>query len=299
MPGACGGGVGSVLSESLPPARDEAEFPFGSGERHTRSVPFARALGVRWHGLYGDAAAPTARMCLPYQAAVADDQGAIDRRAIAALLDHAGAPACYGAGVSKGATATLELRIDFIGEPVPGSDLEVHTRCIASDSATALVVGEACHDGGSAIARMTGRYVVGLGPGRANDSSERPEHRAANAARHAAAAAPAVSSFDGLLGGHVEGEAFELGFSPWLVGSVALPALHGGVVAAGLMSAARLQGGPRLVSLNLLFLRAALAVDTCFTARCLKRGGRAVYVAADAAQHGGERQVATLQALYA
>ena len=295
----------------LSAAAGEAAFPLGSGERHTQSVPFTRALQARWLGLHDAAGAggPLARLRLPCHAAVRGADGAIDRRALVALLDHAGAPACYGAGVSTGATATLELRIDFAMAPQAGADLLIETRCVTADAWSALVVGEARHDGDAQpVARMSGRYAVGLGPGRANDDSETPAARAANAARHADAAAPEVAHFDALLGGAFEGEDFVLPFQPWLVGSVALPALHGGVVAAGLMNAAsraRPQAGSerkdglQLVSLNLQFLRAARAEQTCFGAAAFKTGARAAYVAARATQQGGRREVATLQALYA
>jgi len=295
----------------LSAAAGEAAFPLGSGERHTQSVPFTRALQARWLGLHDAAGAggPVARMGLPCHAAVCDAEGAIDRRALVALLDHAGAPACYGAGTSAGATATLELRVDFAAAPIAGADLVLETRCIAADAYSALVVGEACHPGNERpVARMSGRYAVGLGPGRANDGSETPAARAANAARHADAAAPAAADFGALLGGAFQGQDFVLPFQPWLVGSVALPALHGGVVAAGLMNAsaracpgaaAERSGGLPLASLTLQFLRAARAEQTLFTGHAFKSGARAAYVAAEATQQAGQRRVATLQALYA
>ena len=295
----------------LSAAAGEAAFPLGSGERHTQSVPFTRALQARWLGLHDVAGAggPMARLRLPCHLSVRDADGAIDRRALVALLDHAGAPACYGAGVSTGATATLELRIDFAMAPQAGADLLLETRCVTADAWSALVVGEARQDGDAQpVARMSGRYAVGLGPGRANDDSETPAARAANAARHADAAAPEVAHFDALLGGAFEGEDFVLPFQPWLVGSVALPALHGGVVAAGLMNAAararpdsgaERAGGLRLASLNLQFLRAARAEETRFSGHAFKSGARAAYVAARATQQAGQRKVATLQALYA
>jgi len=297
----------------LSAAAGEAAFPLGSGERHTQSVPFTRALQARWLGLHDTAGAggPTARLRLPCHAAVRGADGAIDRRALVALLDHAGAPACYGAGVSTGATATLELRVDFAMAPRAGADLVLETRCITADAWSALVVGEARHDGDARpVARMSGRYAVGLGPGRANDERETPAARAANAARHADAAAPEAVDFGALLGGAFQGDDFVLPFQPWLVGSVALPALHGGVVAAGLMNAAarararpgsgaERAGGLQLASLNLQFLRAARAEQTRFSGHTFKSGARAAYVAARATQQAGGREVATLQALYA
>lgn len=280
----------------LSAAPDERGFPFGSGERHTQSVPFTRALGTRWLGLHAAASegGPLARLALPCRPAVCTPQGAIDIRALAALMDHAGAPASYGAHAAQGATATLELRIDLTLPPRPGADLWVETRCLSTDSQSALVVGEARHpDAQGAVARMTGRYVVGLGPGRANDGSEAPEMRSANAARYDTVQPPAARCFDELLGARQEAEGVVVAFQPWLVGSVALPALHGGVVAAGLISAAAPASAPaaqppglRLVSLTLQFLRAGLASEARFEARCVKSGARAAYVEAVASGTG-------------
>ncbi len=302
-PGRCCGAVLSV-------AADESGFPLGSGVAHTASVPFARALGARWLGLQAAAdGQPLAQLLLPCRPALCDAHGAVDRRAIVALLDHAGAPACYGAQVAAGATATLELRIDFVGHARPGADVVVESHCVAADGHSALISGRALHpEGGDALLRMTGRYVVGLGPGRANDSSETATVRAANVQRHAGSQAPAAPDFAALLGGHCAGGGFDLAFQPWLVGSVALPALHGGVVAAGLMVAAEAarppmpadrEGGLRLTSLSVQFLRAAQAVDTRFSGRVEKAGTRAVYLAAEATQHAGARRIACAQALYA
>ncbi len=274
----------------LSAAAGEAAFPLGSGERHTQSVPFTRALQARWLGC----TTPRARAAAGAPAPAVPCGRARRRRGHrparwSRAWIGAGAPACYGAGVSTGATATLELRIDFAMAPRAGADLLLETRCVTADAWSALVVGEARHDGDAQpVARMSGRYAVGLGPGRANDDSETPAARAANAARHADAAAPEVAHFDALLGGAFDGEDFVLPFQPWLVGSVALPALHGGVVAAGLMNAAsrarpqagsEREGGLQLVSLNLQFLRAARAEQTCFSAAAFKTA-RAAYVAA-------------------
>ncbi len=309
-------------------APNESGFPLGSGQRHTQSVPLARALGFKWLGLdvpeapgQGAVSAapqaesvpanPAAWLRLPCRPAASTPQGSVDLRAVAALLDHAGAPACYAAAVAQGATATLELRIDFADAPPPGQDVLVQARCVHHSDNSALVQAQAqsqpqLAQGRTLLARMQARYVVGLGPGRANDSRETAADRAERAARHALDLAPPVTCLDELLGLRPSGEqAFTLAFQPWLVGAVALPALHGGVVAAGLISAvqaaAQQVAGTRLPlsAVTLQFLRAAAAEETRFAARVLKAGARAVYVQAEATQQGGRRQVASLQALLA
>jgi acyl-coenzyme A thioesterase PaaI-like protein len=120
-------------------------------------------------------------------------------------------------------------------------------------------------------------------------------------------AAPSVRCFDELLGGNAAGPVFTLPPAPWLIGSIALPALHGGVVAAGLMTAAEALAGDAashvaglsLKSLTVQYLRAAHVEETRFAARVVKRGGRALYVGAEATQGAGGRSVAALQCLYA
>lgn len=303
MPRAPGGRGGAVLN---PHAFDESGFPFGSGDRHLNAVPLPRALGVRWEGLRPGAGGegPVARMRVPCATALCTPDGALDLRVVAAVLDQSGAPACYAARASTGITATLALQLDFHAAPQPGRDIVVDARCLATDGASALVAGEARHEGGPVIARLSGRYVVGLGPGRASTSDDPPERRAEQAARHADVRAPDAASFEALLGLRAEGDARVLDFQPWQVGSVALPALHGGVVAAGLMSAAAAAVPPEahalaLRQLSLQYLRAAQAETTHFRANGVQAGRRAVHVSAAATQHGGTRHVAALQALFA
>lgn len=282
---------------------EEAERPL------RRSLaPFMRALGSLMLGGDGQ----RIRLRLPFSpAACAPGGDTIDLRAVAALLDHAGGAAVFAALPDLKATATLELRMDLVGTPAPGQDICVDAGCEAIDAGSVLVVGDAwCLDvAGSArrpVARMTGRFVVGVGPGqRPGDDAWRA--REATAAAHVAVAPPSLRSFEELLGGTVTGHAFALPPAPWLVGSIALPALHGGVVAAGLMTAAQALAvdsstaapGLALKSLTVQYLRAAHLEDTHFCARVLKRGGRALYLGAEATQRQGHRQTATLQCLYA
>lgn len=195
-------------------------------------APFMRALGSFMLGGVGQ----RIRWRLPFSpAACAPGGDTIDLRAVAALLDHAGGAAVFAALPDLKATATLELRMDLVGTPSPGQDICVDAGCEAIDAGSVLVVGDAwCLDvAGSArrpVARMTGRFVVGVGPGqRPGDDAWRA--REATAAAHVAVAPPSLRSFEELLGGMVTGHAFALPPAPWLVGSIALPALHGGAVA--------------------------------------------------------------------
>ncbi|HEY4069563.1 MAG TPA: hotdog domain-containing protein [Burkholderiaceae bacterium] len=271
-------------------------------------TPWMLALGGE--SLGGDSR--RIRLRLPFAPASSTEEpgaaAAIDLRAVAALLDHAGGAAVYAALPGLKGTATLELHLDLLGKPVPGQDVHASAGCIAVDAASALVTGEAWCGGlsephaSTPIARLSCRFIVGAGPGqRAGPEAQRLRER--TAAEHVPVPPPLVRSFGELLGGRAQGHAFELPPAPWRVGSIALPALHGGVVAAGLMTAAALVAaespGLSLRSLTVQYLRAAHVEDTRFAATVLKRGARVAYLSAEATQRHGERRVATLQCLYA
>lgn len=286
------------------------ESPPGAAPVRPTFTPFMLALGSLVRGFEPQGI----RLQLPFSPAACLPGGAtIDLRAVASLLDHAGGEALYAALTELKATATLELRMDVVGAPAPGRDVFVDARCAAIDAGSALVIGEAWGGDRDAapsartpIARMSGRFVIGLGPGQ-RPGADHQRARQARAAAHVPVAPPGVGSFDELLGGSVAGTIFTLPPAPWLVGSIALPALHGGAVAAGLMTAAQVLAadaatdapGLTLKSLTVQYLRAAHLEETQFTARVLKRGARAVYLTVEATQRAGERQVATLQCLYA
>lgn len=270
-------------------------------------TPFMRALGSLMLG-----GGPRVRLQLPCSPATCAAAGdATDLRVVAALLDQAGGAAVYAALPELKATATLELRMDLVGRPAPGQQVFVDAGCLAIDAGSALVDGEAwaADSVGSAatpIARLSGRFIVGAGPGqRHGDDAQR--EREAIAAAHVPVEPPRVRGFEELLGGTMSGHIYTLPPAPWLIGSIALPALHGGVVAAGLITAAQAIAadtateapGLSLKSLTVQYLRAAHVEETRFAARVIKRGGRALYLAAEATQRDDERVIASLQCLYA
>lgn len=288
---------GDVLNDDSAIA---SRFLFGDPVLHLTSVPFMRAIGAVW--LNGNP--QWVHLLLPYAPAVCGGPNgdAVDLRAVAALLDHAGGAAVYAGVEGANATATLDLRLDFMREPLPGCDVRVSAGCAVAEDGSALLLGQAwCDDAASPVARMTARYLLGAGPGEGPvvpDASAREQA----ADQHTGALAPAVLSFDELLGGHAGNNAWVLPFAPWLVGSVALPALHGAVVVAGLVTAVQqavpTPPGLRLSSITAQFLRAALADETRFEVSIQKSGGRAIFVDAEATQQQGQRRAATLRCLY-
>lgn len=271
-------------------------------------TPFMLALGSL---VRGDSA-QRIRLHLPFSPSTClRGRDTTDLRAVASLLDHAGGAAVYAALPDLKATATLELRMDVTGMPEPGQDVFVDASCVAIDDGSALVIGEAWGalsenepEARTPIARMSGRFVVGLGPGQRPGADDQ-RAREARAAAHVPVAPPIVCSFEELLGGATTGAVFTLPPAPWLVGSIALPALHGGVAAAGLMTAAGAlaadAGAPGLglKSLTVQYLRAAHLEPTRFAAQVVKQGARALYLGVEATQREGQRGIAAMQCLYA
>ncbi|NUZ06139.1 acyl-CoA thioesterase domain-containing protein [Piscinibacter koreensis] len=266
--------------------------------RHSASIPFVRTLDARW---LGDDASGI-NMQLPLAPAVRDAQAPdhIDLRAAIALLDYAGGAAVYAATASA-ATATIELRIDVLDAPAAGADAWVDAAVIAQGCGSALVHGAAASSPrGAPFARLVGRYILGSGPGQAPADAAYAAARDAAVARFASAGAGDASSFDETLGAReVEGD-WCLPFADRLVGSVTLPAFHGGAIAAALMTAARAAvpaATPlELASLTVRYLHAARGVATSCRARVVKSGPRAAFVDVDAVQ--GDRTVAVLHALF-
>ena len=270
-------------------------------ERHAASVPFVRTLGARWLG--SDAAG--IRMLLPCSSTVcgADGEGRVDLRAVLALMDHAGGAAVYAALPVSLATATLELRFDLVGSlPLPGCNVLAAAAMTADHRGSALVLGQAtAGDAATPFIRMTARYIVGSGPGQSPADTAYSTARVHAAVRYAAVSTGSMANFDHTLGGTFSAPGcWRLPFAERLVGSVTLPALHGGVVAAGLLTvavqAAQCAPALQLSALTVRYLRAARAVTTTFTAQVIKSGARASFVQGQAVQNG--REVATVQCLF-
>lgn len=273
---------------------------YGDPTLHLQSIPFMRAVGGTWIGGEPE----HGHVHLPCTPAVCGGPtgAAVDQRAVAALLDQAGGVAVFAAANEVGATATLELRVDFVGEPLPGRGVHASAACTEIDGSSALVLGQAWCDGVTApLARMTARFILGSGPGQGPKAPDRTNFAEA-VQRLAGTVIPKVESFDELLGGCADGAVWRLPFEPWLVGAVLLPALHGGVVVAGLMTAARqvvpVNSGLRLASITVQFKRAGLANETRFAASVLKSGSRALFIDARATQENGHRGVAAIRCLY-
>lgn len=98
----------------------------------------------------------------------------------------------------------------------------------------------------------------------------------------------------------------KMAFADQLIGNPALPALHGGTVAALLESAAIFQllwasetlSVPKTITITVDYLRSARPVDTFAAGRIAKHGRRVVSVHCDAWQDDRARPVASAKALF-
>lgn len=288
-------------------ARDPAQ--------HLLHVPYTRAAGVRYAG---PLASGGISLSQPFRAAVADPAtGAIDQRAIAAFLDHACGVAVYLTLPEAMPTATLDLRVAFPQAPAAGEDVLCEAAIVFADAALAVVNATVRGaQSGRLLASGSGCFIVGAHPGQGPGKKlADPWHSTSPEIVLAAVADVAdFASFSQLLGLKKllapSGGAVEIAFEPHLVGAVSLPALHGGVTAAALASAAQacmaalpgigMSGKPdaRLASISIQYQRAGQAKTLTARARIDKQGGRTSNLSVHATQDDGARVVATAQCVF-
>ncbi len=318
--------TGPPSRPAVPPPGPGA-FPLGDPALHLATVPYPRAVGMRWLGM-GER---SARLGLALRRPVArreqsHDPGvllgvppparpaAIDPRVVLGLIDHCCSSAIYATMTANAPIATLDLRIELIAAPPPGADLVCEARC--PSLAGGIAFAEAVvHAGATSIARGNATFVVGAYPGQ--PSITRPDGRWAAHVGRDPGDPDAWPHYDALLGAQAGESGVALPFADHLVGAVSLPALHGGVVAALLATAAthamdgalaadppRSRGvtaalpAPRLATLSVQYLRAAQSVTTVAEARIEKRGSASDFVSVRASQEDGSRVVALAQALF-
>ena len=292
--------MNAVVQEPFIPARDPAQ--------HLLHVPYTRAAGTQYVGVKDGVIS----LRQPFRGAVADAaSGAIDQRAITALLDHACGVAVYTTLAEAAPTATLDLRVAFPQAAAAGEDVVCEASIAHADAALAVVNATVRGaQSGRLVATGSGCFIVGAHPGQGPGKKlADPWHSTSPAIAHAAAAGAAnFASFAQFLGvrnlPEPSGGAVELVFQPHLVGAVSLPALHGGATAAALASAAHAgmaaSGKPaaRLASISIQYQRAGQAKTLTARARIEKQGGRTSNLSIRATQDDGARVVATAQCVF-
>ncbi len=265
---------------------------------HLRSVPFCFAAGAQWVARRGDGI----EIRLPYGRAVGNPaSGAIDERAVMAVLDHVSGATVYALlQDDPRPTATLDLRVAFQRPPPPGADIIFTSGPACMTDNVAFIAGRARTADGLEVATSSGAFIVGAHPGGATPDKGTDLWQPARPfdTRDASRCA----SFDEFLGIVRHGQHVRMEFHDRLIGAVSLPALHGGTVAALLATAAgdlaAQAGASRMVAISIQYLRAGRAEATSASAEVERRGARSGVINAVARQAHGARIVARAQATF-
>ena len=265
---------------------------------HLRAVPFCFAAGAQWAGRHGKGI----EIRLPYSRAISNPAtGAIDERAIMAILDHVSGVTVYATlQDDPRPTATLDLRVAFQRPPSSGADIVVTSEPTCMTESVAFIAARARTADGIEVATSSGAFIVGAHPGGATPDKGADLWQPAREfdTRDAALCA----SFDEFLGIARHGHHVRMEFHDRLIGAVSLPALHGGTVASILATAAgdlaAESGANRMVAISIQYLRAGKAEATSASAEVERRGSRSGVINAVARQSHGSRIVARAQATF-
>ena len=266
---------------------------------HLRSVPFCFAAGAQWVARRGKGI----EIRLPFSPAISNPAtGAIDERAVMAILDHVSGATVYAVLQDEPRpTATLDLRVAFQRPPPPGADIIVTSdpTCIA-DSVAFIAARARVADDGAEIATSSGAFIVGAHPGGA--APDKGVDLWQPARKFDTSDASRCASFDEFLGIARHGHHVRMEFHDRLIGAVSLPALHGGTVAAVLATAANdlaaQSGASRMVAISIQYLRAGKSEVTSAAAEVERRGSRSGVINAVARQSHGSRILARAQATF-
>ncbi|TPE59461.1 hypothetical protein FJQ54_13305 [Sandaracinobacter neustonicus] len=269
------------MTSGLQPAR-------AAGSDHTgemiRSIPACVTLGVR---ASGPGQPPGCRMdgTLP---ALCEADGRFSRGAALILADQALAAGVFAALAEPVAMMTLDLRLDWHGDLPAAADISFETHRAVHEGPHCFVEGRLLADG-ALVATGTGRFLIGALPG------GRIAERQGTAISLPLSTAAA---FDDLLAMQPDGEGWRIESDLSLVGARALPAYHGGFVAAVLEAAtARLAAGHRAVDIDVRYLRPARAdLPMHIIARPVRAGQLASVLDAEIRQ--GDALVAVARALF-
>jgi uncharacterized protein (TIGR00369 family) len=123
------------------------------------AIPFSKALGMRLDEI-GDGVAV---ISMPYDPALVGDpqSGVIHGGAVSALMDTCGGAAVMCHPEALTATATIDLRIDYMRPATPGDRITARASCYHVTRSVAFVRAEAFDaDAARPVASATGAFTV-------------------------------------------------------------------------------------------------------------------------------------------
>ena len=126
------------------------------------SIPHARALSME----FVEIGAGEAELTMPYDKRLVGDPatGVIHGGAISTLMDTCGGAAVMSHPANLGATATIDLRIDYMRAATPGQRISARATCYHITRTVAFVRAVAMdEDRDNPVATATGAFTVERG----------------------------------------------------------------------------------------------------------------------------------------
>lgn len=235
-------------------------FPGGDADGHMQSIPACAAIGLGVHMVGGR---PIETRVDNACAAACDAAGRIDPGAALLLADQAMATGVFATLADPIPMLTLDLRIDLVA-PLPAAPLACIIDDVSRDGDLALVRATLAA-AGERIGTVTSRYLLGAMPGGIVKVD----------ADGAVFPVSAAATFADYLGATDEGDHHRVTPRADHVGARALPAFHGGVIAALLAHAGMAAATAfRLVDIEVRYLAPARADRPLFARVVPQRIGR-------------------------